>query len=164
MFYGVFEQLWHPGNGEARVTTSNNNPETWNSTLQLNYGFHFASYENVGKSTWLHSEVFGALLMVDMETTQSAHRSKVNAVGMDYLRGRCGVKWIDRVRNDEVRRRCGVSRSVITELDRAQLRWYGHIERIPGTRYTKQIYQGEVVGTRPISRPKKSWWRAGRTE
>jgi hypothetical protein len=76
---------------------------------------------------------------------------------MDYLRGMCGVKRIDRVRNDEVRRRCGVSRSVITELDRAQLRWYGHIERMPGTRYTKQIYQGEVVGTRPIGRPKKSW-------
>jgi len=35
-------------------------------------------------------------------TTQSAHRSKVNAVGMDYLRGMCGVKRIDRVRNDEV--------------------------------------------------------------
>jgi len=39
---------------------------------------------------------------------------------------------------------------------RAQLRWYGHIERMPGTRYTKQIYQGEVVGTRPIGIPKKS--------
>jgi len=36
-------------------------------------------------------------------------------------------------------------------------RWYGHIERMPGTRYTKQIYQGEVVGTRPIGRPKMSW-------
>jgi len=47
----------------------------------------------------------------------------------------------------EVRRRFGVSRSVITELDRAQLRWYAQIERMPGTRYTKQIYQGEVVGT-----------------
>jgi len=32
-----------------------------------------------------------------------------------YLRGMCGVKRIDRVRNDEVRRRCGVSRSVIYE-------------------------------------------------
>jgi len=64
---------------------------------------------------------------------------------MDYLRGMCGVKRrIDRVRNDEVRRRWGVSRSVITELDRAQLPWYGHIERMPGTRYTK-LYQGEVV-------------------
>jgi len=76
---------------------------------------------------------------------------------MDYLRGMCGVKRIDKVRNDEVRRRSGVSRSVITELDRAQLRWYGHIERMPGTRYTKQIYQGEVVGSRSIGRPKKSW-------
>jgi len=38
---------------------------------------------------------------------------------MDYLGGMCGVKRIDRVRNDEARRRCGVSRSVITELDRA---------------------------------------------
>jgi len=31
------------------------------------------------------------------------------------------------------------------------------LERMPGTRYTKQIYQGEVVGTRPIGRSKKSW-------
>jgi len=28
---------------------------------------------------------------------------------------------------------------------------------MPGTRQTKQIYQGEAVGTRPIGRPKKSW-------
>jgi len=28
---------------------------------------------------------------------------------------------------------------------------------MPGTRYTKQIYQGEVVGTRPIGGPKTSW-------
>jgi len=28
---------------------------------------------------------------------------------------------------------------------------------MPGTRYTKQIYEGEVVETRPIGRPKKSW-------
>jgi len=32
-----------------------------------------------------------------------------------------------------------------------------HIERMPGTRYTKKIDQGEVVGTMPIGRPKKSW-------
>jgi len=40
-----------------------------------------------------------------------------------------------------------------------QISYYriGHIERMPGTRYTKQIYQGEVVGTRPIGRPKKAW-------
>jgi len=44
--------------------------------------------------------------------------------------------------------------------------WYGHIERMLGFRYTKQIYQGEVVGTRPIGRPKKVLvtGRAGRTE
>ena len=45
----------------------------------------------------------------------------------------------------------------MVECDRTLLRWFGHVERMPGDRITKQIYRGESGGTRERGRPRKTW-------
>ncbi|WP_289490223.1 hypothetical protein, partial [Klebsiella pneumoniae] len=57
-------------------------------------------------------------------------RKKVEAVEMDCLRSICGVRRIDRIRNEEVRRRCGKDASVGMKMDQSLLRWFGHVERM----------------------------------
>ena len=42
-------------------------------------------------------------------------------------------------------------------MDRHLLRWFGHIERMPGDRLTKKIYMGNIDGNRPRGRPAKVW-------
>ena len=37
---------------------------------------------------------------------------------------------IDRVGNDEVRRRTGIERELASKADQRVLRWFGHVERI----------------------------------
>jgi hypothetical protein len=46
------------------------------------------------------------------------------------MRAMCGVSIMDRVRNEEVRRRCGSELCIGERIDRNVLRWYGHVERM----------------------------------
>jgi len=43
------------------------------------------------------------------------------------------------------------------EMDRAQLRWFGHTVRIPQDGVNKKDYQGEVPGRRNPGRPRRRW-------
>ena len=88
---------------------------------------------------------------------QDSHRSKINAVGMDYLRGVCGYRRIDKVRNDRVLVECNVKGLLTKQAERGCLRWFGHIERMPDLRVTKQIYEGTIEGRRNRGRPAKTW-------
>ena len=57
---------------------------------------------------------------------RSAERRKVNVVEMKCLRSLVGVSRMDRVRNQEVRRRAGIERELASTADQRVLRWFGH--------------------------------------
>ena len=42
-------------------------------------------------------------------------------------------------------------------FDRAILRWFGHVERMPDGRMTKRVYMSEVEGSRPRGQPRTEW-------
>ena len=56
---------------------------------------------------------------------RSAERRKVNVLEMKCLRSLVGVSGIDRVRNEEVRRRVGIERELASRADQRVLRWLG---------------------------------------
>ena len=61
---------------------------------------------------------------------RSAERRKVNVLEMKCLRSLVGVSRMDRVRNEEVRRRAGIEREITSRADQRVLRWFGHVERM----------------------------------
>ena len=61
----------------------------------------------------------------------------------------------DRVRNEEIRRRCGLQRSLSKRGKAAVLRWFGHVERMEGERLVKKICRAEVEGNRGRGRPRR---------
>ena len=46
---------------------------------------------------------------------------------MKYLRSLVGVSRMDRVRNEEVRKRAGIERELASRADQRVLRWFGHV-------------------------------------
>ena len=54
----------------------------------------------------------------------------MNILEMKCLRSLVGVLRIDRVRNEEVRRRAGIERELATRADQRVLRWFRHVERM----------------------------------
>ena len=61
---------------------------------------------------------------------RSAERRKLNVLEVKCLRSFFGVSRIDRVRNEEVHRRAGIERELVSRADQRGLRWFRHVERI----------------------------------
>ena len=57
-------------------------------------------------------------------------RTKVNILDMKCFRSLVGVSRMDRVRNEEVRRRAGIEMELASRADQRVLRWCGHVERM----------------------------------
>ena len=64
---------------------------------------------------------------------------------------------MDRVRNEEVRRRAGIERELACREDQKVLRWFGHVERMDEYRMARRVLMAEVSGRRVRGRPRLGW-------
>ena len=62
--------------------------------------------------------------------SMGAAEKRLNVAEMKCLRGMCGVTRMDRIRNEEVRRRTGVTRELLGRVGQYCLRWFGHVDRM----------------------------------
>ena len=85
---------------------------------------------------------------------RSAERMKVNVLEMKYLRNLVGVSRMDRVRNEEARRRAGIERELASRAAHRVLRRLGHVERMDEYRMARRVWMAEVSGGRVRGRPK----------
>ena len=76
---------------------------------------------------------------------------------MKCLRNLVGVSRMDRVRNEEVRRRAGIERELASRVDHIVLRWLGHVERLDESRMARRVLTAEVSGGRVRGRPRFGW-------
>ena len=82
---------------------------------------------------------------------------KVNALEMKCLRSLVGVSRMDRVRNEEVRRRAGMERELTSRADQRLLRWIGNVERIDDYRMARRVLMVKVSGGRVRGRLRLGW-------
>ena len=94
---------------------------------------------------------------------RSAERRKVNVLEMKCLRSLVGVSRMDRVRNEEVRRRAGIERELTSRADQRVLRWFGHVERMDEYRMARRVLMAEVSGggTRETEARLDEWCEGG---
>ena len=88
---------------------------------------------------------------------RSAERRKVNVLDMKCLRSLVGVSQMDRVRNEEVRRRALIERELVSRADQRVLRWFGHVEIIDDCHMARRVLMAEVSGRRVLGRPMLGW-------
>lgn len=84
-------------------------------------------------------------------------RKGIETVEMDYLRRACRVSRLDRIPNEDIRRR---TKRVFTSSDRIesrQLIWYGHVMRMTDERWPKRILNYVPQSKRRRGRPSTSW-------
>ena len=58
------------------------------------------------------------------------------------------VSRMDRVRNEEVRRRAGIERELANRADQRVVRWFGHEERLDDYRMARRVLMAKVSGGR----------------
>ena len=64
---------------------------------------------------------------------------------------------MDRVRNEEVRRRAGIEMELASRADQRVLRWFGHMERMDEYRTARRLFMAEVSGGRVRVRLRLGW-------
>ena len=89
--------------------------------------------------------------------TRSAERRKVNVLERKCLRSLVGVSRMDRVRNEEVRRRAGIGRELASRANQRVLRWFRHVERMDEYRIARRVSMAEVSGGWVRGRPRLGW-------
>ena len=81
----------------------------------------------------------------------------MNVLEMKCLRSSVGVSRMDRVSNEEVRRRAGIERELASRADQRALRWFGRVERMDEYRMARRVLMAEVSGGRVRGRPSLGW-------
>ena len=64
---------------------------------------------------------------------------------------------MDRVRNEEVRRRAGIERELASRAVQRVLKWFGHVKRMDEYRVARRVWMAEVSGGRVRRRPRLGW-------
>ena len=83
--------------------------------------------------------------------------SRLEACQTYCLRRMLRLSWMDKVKNDEVRRRC-LQQTLEAILRQKRLRWLGHVQRMNWQRLPKVVLWGRLQeGSRSAGGQKKRW-------
>ena len=77
-------------------------------------------------------------------TVYQRHAKRLNRFHLNCLRKILHIRWQDHIPDTEVLERCNLQ-TVHTMLMKAQLRWAGHVARMPDYRLPKQLLYGELL-------------------
>ncbi|TWW63631.1 hypothetical protein D4764_03G0006390 [Takifugu flavidus] len=83
-------------------------------------------------------------------------RSRVQTAKMSFLRRVAGLSLRDRVRSSAIREELGVE-LLLLRFERSQMRWLGHLVRMPPGRLPGEVFRACPSVGRPPGRPRTRW-------
>ncbi|KAK0155246.1 Craniofacial development protein 2 [Merluccius polli] len=107
---------------------------------------------SIYQSIYVPALTYGHELWVMTERT----RSRVQAAEMSFLRRVAGLSLRDRVRSSVIREELGVDPQLL-RVERSQMRWLGHLVRMPPGRLPGEVFRARPTGRRPRGRPRTRW-------
>ncbi|XP_044766420.1 uncharacterized protein LOC123322542 [Coccinella septempunctata] len=112
------------------------------------------------KKHQIYNSIFEGIVLYGCETWQLTKgvERRLLALEMDFWRRSAGKSKMDKVRNETIRNIMQVERTIIDEIQRRQLIWYGHVERMCDERLPKMILKWTPPERRKRGRPKKTWF------
>ena len=123
--------------------------------------FHcfFPKMSGVERCAFLNVYIFlkkSIILFFFVHTMTERMRSQVQASEMRFLRRIEGVTLFNKVRSSEIRKSLNIE-PLLLRLERSQLRWFGHVSRMPQERLPKQALLAKANGRRRVGRPRTRW-------
>ena len=83
-------------------------------------------------------------------------RSQIQAAEMSFLRRVAGRSLRDRVRSSVTREELRV-KPLLFHIERGQLKWLGHLFRMPPGRLPGKVFRARPTGRRPPGRPRTDY-------
>ncbi len=107
---------------------------------------------SIYRSIYVPTLTYGHELWVMTERT----RSRIQASKMSFLRRVAGCSLRDRVRSSVTREELRVE-PLLLHIERVQLKWLGHLFRMPPGCLTGKVFWARPTGRRPRGRPRTRW-------
>ncbi|TKS64956.1 LINE-1 reverse transcriptase -like protein [Collichthys lucidus] len=107
---------------------------------------------SIYQSIYVPTLTYGHELWVVTKRT----RSRIQAAEMSFLRRVAGLSLRDRVRSSAIREELRVQ-PLHLRIERSQLRWLGHLVRMPPGRLPGETFWARPSGRRPRGRPRTRW-------
>ena len=106
----------------------------------------------------IFNSIYCPTLMYGSEswTLDSGDKSRLQAAEMKFLRRTAGKTKRDKVRNTSLREQLKAE-SLEHKIERNQLRWFGHVNRMTDERIAKRVFECKQQSKLPRGRPKKTW-------
>lgn len=107
----------------------------------------------------IYNTMVKSILTYGSETWEVTKRNKdrLLATEMDFLRRSCGVSRLQHIRNEEIRRRMDMEETIIEEIEKKRLLWYGHMRRMQPDRWPQRIWAWRPPERRKRGRPPRTW-------
>ena len=83
-------------------------------------------------------------------------RSQMQASKMRFLRRSEGATLLNKERSSEIRKSLNIKR-LLLRTERSQLKWLGHVTRMPQESLSKQALLAKANGRRPVERLRTRW-------
>ena len=149
-------ELSHTGTDDSEI----NNRITQSQKLYQALKEPIINRKEVTKKTKVnvYKTIYRPVLTFGCETwnLSKAEKSRIQAVEMRYLRRVKGITKRDRIRNEIVRDELDVE-SILDFIERRQLSWWGHLQRMQDTRQVKEIWEAKQTQKSRRGRPRKTW-------
>ena len=117
--------------------------------------------EEIGKHRKfnIYDSLIKSSLLYGAETWRITEYNKrrLEAVEMDVFRRTLGISRREHIRNDDIRYQMGIEGSIIKDIERKQLVWYGHVQRMEESRLPKKVMNWIPPNRRKRGRPRKTW-------
>ena len=84
-------------------------------------------------------------------------RWRINATEMDVLRRSARTSKLDRKTNEYIRGKMDAQDTILDEIIRKQLIWYGHVKRMDPIRLPKIMIHWKPEGRKKRGRPCRTW-------
>ncbi|XP_051936482.1 uncharacterized protein LOC127610385 [Hippocampus zosterae] len=107
---------------------------------------------SIYRSIYVPTLIYGHELWIVTERT----RSRIQAAEMSFLRRVSGLSLRDKVRSSVIREGLRVE-PLLLHIERSQMRWLGHLIRMPPERLPGEVFRACPTGRRPRGRPRTRW-------
>ena len=75
---------------------------------------------------------------------------------MRFLQRIEAIALFNKMRSTEIQKFLNIE-SLLLRIERSQLRWFGHVNRMPQERLPKQALHAKANDGRPVGRPRTRW-------
>jgi hypothetical protein len=82
---------------------------------------------------------------------------KHNSTEMGFWRRSARISRNDKIRNNIIKQKMNVTRSLLEDIKIKQLKCYGHVQRMEDGRLPKKVMKWSPPGRRKRGRPKLTW-------